>query len=425
MQQIIDLHIHSKYARATSKYFELAEIAKWSAIKGVDIVACGDFTHPAWFKELKNNLLELNDSGLYALRDSQTKVKFILATEIACIYRQNEQTRRVHLCILMPSLEAVEKFNQVLTEHGAKLASDGRPILGMSAKKVLELMLQVDERAMMIPAHIWTPWFAVFGSKSGFDSLAECFEDLTPHIRAVETGLSSDPVMNWQLSQLDNITLVSNSDAHSGPNIGREANVLDLAEITYDEIVNILKNKQSASGKNKFLYTIEFFPENGMYHFDGHRACGFSCAPVESKKMQNICPKCHKTMTIGVASRVESLADIKVADIDLARHIPYKSIMPLPDLIANYFGTTSSSKKVQNIFFDIIQKSGNEFRVLLDLDLSELEKLMPENLAQGIIKMRENKVTLIPGFDGQYGRVEIFSDKEQESAKNNYQKVLF
>lgn len=421
MKQIIDLHIHSKYARATSKYFELAEIAKWSAIKGVDIVACGDFTHPAWFKELKNNLVEVNNSGLYNLRDSQTKVKFILATEIACIYRQNDKTRRVHLCILMPSLEAVEKFNQVLTSYGAKLASDGRPILGMSAKRVLELMLQVDERALMIPAHIWTPWFAVFGSKSGFDSLTECFEDLTPHIKVVETGLSSDPQMNWQLSQLNDITLVSNSDAHSGPNIGREANVLDLAEISYDEIVNILKNKD----KKKFLYTIEFFPENGMYHFDGHRACAFSCAPAETKKLKNICPKCHKALTIGVANRVESLADLKIDQLDLSQHIPYKSIMPLPDLIADYFGTTSASKKVQSIFLDIIQKAGNEFRVLLDLDLTELQKLMPENLAQGIIKMRANQVQLIPGFDGQYGKVEIFSDKEQLKAKNNYQKSLF
>ncbi len=421
MKQIIDLHIHSKYARATSKYFELAEIAKWSAIKGVDIVACGDFTHPAWFKELKNNLIEVADSGLYSLKNDVSKVKFILATEIACIYRQNDQTRRVHLCILMPSLAAVEKFNQALTDRGAKLASDGRPILGMSAKQVLEIMLEVDEKAMMIPAHIWTPWFAVFGSKSGFDSLTECFEDLTEHIKVVETGLSSDPAMNWQLSQLNNITLVSNSDAHSGPNIGREANVLDLAEITYDEIVSILKNKD----KKKFLYTIEFFPENGMYHFDGHRACGFSCAPAETQKLKNICPKCHKLLTIGVASRVESLADIKIENINLSQHIPYKSIMPLPDLIADYFGTTSTSKKVQNVFFDIIQKAGNEFRVLLDLSLDELAQVMPENLAQGIIKMRENKVTLIPGFDGQYGKVEIFSAKEKLAAKTNYQKTLF
>lgn len=421
MKQIIDLHIHSKYARATSKYFELAEIAKWSAIKGVDIVACGDFTHPAWFKELKNNLVEDGDSGLYALRNAQTKVKFILATEIACIYRQNDQTRRVHLCILMPSLLAVEKFNRVLTEHGAKLASDGRPILGMSAKKVLELMLQVDERALMIPAHIWTPWFAVFGSKSGFDSLTECFEDLTEHIKVVETGLSSDPQMNWQLSQLNNITLVSNSDAHSGPNIGREANVLDLDKVCYDEIINILKTKD----KNKFLYTIEFFPENGMYHFDGHRACGFSCSPLETKRLKNICPKCHKALTIGVASRVESLADIKTESINLSQHIPYKSIMPLPDLIADYFGTTSTSKKVQNVFFDIIKKVGNEFMVLLDLNLAELRQTMPENLAQGIIRIRENKVRLIPGFDGQYGKVEVFSDKEKLAAKINYQKALF
>lgn len=425
MQKIIDLHIHSKYARATSKYFDLAEMLKWSEIKGVDIISCADFTHPAWFRELKNNLVEDNNSGLYKLKDSKSTVRFLIATEVSCIYRQNEQTRRVHLCILMPNLPAAEKFNQALSERGAKLAADGRPILGMSAKQVLEIMLEVDERAMMIPAHAWTPWFAVFGSKSGFNSLEECFEDLTPQIKAIETGLSSDPIMNWQLSELDNITLISNSDAHSGPHIGREANVMDLVENTYDEIVEIIKTNPSADGKEKFLYTIEFFPEEGMYHWDGHRACNFSCSPEESKKYKNICPKCKKILTIGVSSRVLELADLSLDKINKNKHIPYKSIVPLPDLLADYFGMNRNSKKVQNLFFSIIASAGNEFRVLLDLSLSELEKLMPIDLAKGIIKMRESKIKLIPGFDGEYGKIEIFSETERQNARDNHQTKLF
>jgi PHP family Zn ribbon phosphoesterase len=213
MRKIIDFHIHSKYARATSKAFDLPEMIKWSEIKGVDIVSCADFTHPAWFKILKENLEEDNGSGLYKLKGSRSSVRFIISTELSCIYSQGGKTRRVHLCILMPSLSSAEKFNKALEDRGAKLASDGRPILGMSSKDILNIMLEVDERAMLIPAHVWTPWFAVFGSKSGFETIEECFEDLSPHIKAIETGLSSDPLMNWRLSALDNLTLVSNSDA--------------------------------------------------------------------------------------------------------------------------------------------------------------------------------------------------------------------
>ncbi len=414
MRKIIDLHLHSKYSRATSKFFDLAEIAKWSKIKGVDIVACPDFTHPRWFQEIKSNLQETEaNSGLFFLKNDTSQVKFLLATEVACIYRQNDKTRRVHLSILMPSLESVEKFNQALTDRGAKLASDGRPILGMSSKQVLEIMLSVDEQAMMIPAHVWTPWFALYGSKSGFDTLEECFEDLSPHITALETGLSSDPLMNWHWQALDKYTLVSNSDAHSGPNIGREANVMDLETETYQEIVNIIKNKD----KKKFLYTIEFFPENGMYHWDGHRDCSFSCSPEQSHKYQNICPKCHKTLTLGVEYQVKKLADLKTEEIKQNKHIPYKSIVPLPEIIADYLQVNKSSKKVENLFFEIISKSKNEFEVLLDLDLQALNKIMPANLANGIIKVRNGKIKLIPGFDGQYGKTEIFSPQEQHLAQ--------
>jgi uncharacterized protein (TIGR00375 family) len=282
-------------------------------------------------------------------------------------------------------------------------------------------MLEADKNAMMIPAHAWTPWFAVFGSKSGFDSLQDCFEELTPHIKAIETGLSSDPIMNWRLSELDNITLVSNSDAHSGPHIGREANVMDLEQNTYQEIIDILANKN----KKKFLYTIEFFPEEGMYHTDGHRACDFNCLPKISKKHKNICPKCKKPLTLGVMHQVDKLADIDLEKINKEQHIPYKSIIPLPDIIANYFSMGRSSKRVTDLFFNIIQAAGNEFKVLLDLSLVELKKIMPEILAEGIIRMRDNKIEVISGFDGQYGRAEIFSTSEQASAKKNKQSSLF
>jgi len=422
MRKIIDLHIHSKYARATSKFFDLAAMAKWAEIKGVDIISCADFTHPAWFTNLEQNLEQINESGLYKLKDNNSPVRFIIATELSCIYRQNDKTRRVHLCVLAPNLETAGKINQALNDRGAKLASDGRPILGMSAKDVLNIILEADSRCMMIPAHAWTPWFAVFGSKSGFDSLAECFEDLTPYIKAIETGLSSDPPMNWRLSGLDNITLVSNSDAHSGPQIGREANVMELADNTYEEIVDII-----ASGdKQRFLYTIEFYPEEGMYHWDGHRDCQFSCSPEERiKKYKNICPKYKKNLTIGVMSQVDKLADRNTNQLEPGKHIPYKSIVPLPNIIVNYFGMGRGSKRVQNLFNEIIAAGGNEFRVLLDLPESELLKIMPAVLAQGIMRMRQNKIRVIPGFDGQYGRVDIFHETEIKNAKNNKQASLF
>ncbi|MCD4761281.1 endonuclease Q family protein [bacterium] len=422
MRQIIDFHIHSKYSRATSKFFELEEMVKWSEIKGVDIISCADFTHPTWFKNLKDNLTEDQPgSGFYKLKDSDSKVRFIISTEVSCIYRQGDKTRRVHLCVLMPNLESAGKFNKALADRGAKLASDGRPILGMSAKDVLQIMLDTDERAMMIPAHVWTPWFAVFGSKSGFDSLQECFEELTPHIKAVETGLSSDPLMNWRLSELDDLVLVSNSDAHSGPQIGREANVMDLKFRSYDEITEIIAKKD----KSKFLYTIEFYPAEGMYHWSGHRDCNFSCGPKETAKLKGICPKCKKPLTIGVMNQVEKLANIDEDKIDKSKHIPFKNIVPLPNVIANYFGMGRGSKRVQNLFMEIILSAGNEFKVLLDLSKEELDKIMPASLADGIIRMRQNKIKINPGFDGQYGTVEIFSEEQKKLAKDNKQATLF
>lgn len=384
---------------------------KWSKIKGVDIISAADFTHPAWFRTLEQNLVEYQSgAGLYYYKNKDQDVLFIISTEISCIYSQGGKTRRVHLCVLAPSLAVAKKINESLTARGAKLASDGRPILGMSAKNILEMCLEIDERIMVIPAHAWTPWFAVFGSKSGFDSLAECFEDLTPYIHAIETGLSSDPLMNWQWSKLDDITLVSNSDAHSGPRIGREANVLDLQEITFDEIREIINTKD----KKRFLYTIEFYPEEGMYHYDGHRECNFSCSPQESiKKYKNICPKCKKVLTLGVLNQVNKLADRKEGSTEASNRLPYKNIVPLPEIIADFYGVNRSSKKVEKLYFDIIDRAGNEFKVTLDLGGDDLKKIMPALLAEGIIKMRDKKLKVLPGFDGQYGEVSIFRAEQQ------------
>lgn len=408
MQYICDLHPHSKYARACSKELTLENIDKWCQIKGINIVGTGDFCHPAWFKDIEEKLEEVHE-GLYKLKGSNTGTLFMLTNEISCIYRQGDKTRRLHICIWAPNIEFVKKLNKKLTAKGCKLASDGRPIIGMSAKELLKICLESGEKHLTIPAHIWTPWFAIFGSKSGFDSVEECYEELSEHIYAVETGLSSDPPMNWCLSNLDKVVLVSNSDAHSLQNLGREANVFDLSEPSYSEIYNLIKNKD----KKKFLYTIEFFPEEGMYHFDGHRDCNVSFSPAETKKHKNICPKCKKEVTIGVLNRVDNLSDRKLEIVDKNKFIPFKSIIPLQEIIAESFNVGKSSKKVQAEYFNLISKGKNEFNILLHLSMEEIKKITLPKIAEAIGRVREGKVKLVPGFDGQYGKIEIFSKNEK------------
>jgi len=410
MRRIVDFHIHSKYSRATSKNLDLHEIAKWSKIKGLDIVSCADFTHPRWFEHIKKTLQE-DGSGLLS-HSEYPGVQFMLTTEVACIYRHNDATRRLHHVLLSPSIESVSKINELLTKYGAKLASDGRPILGMSSKDLLKIVKEADEKNELIPAHVWTPWFALFGSKSGYDSVEECFEELTPYIFALETGLSSDPEMNWALSQLDDYVLVSNSDAHSGPKLGREANVFNMKEDSYEEIIDILKTKD----KKRFLYTIEFFPEEGMYHYDGHRACGVRFTPEQTKKAKSACPQCKKSLTVGVMHRVDNLRDRKFGETH-KNAIPFKKIIPLPDILADYVQTKSTtSVKVKKYFDAIIQHGSNEFRVLLDMDEAELKKIMPKELADGIIRIRKGDVSLTPGYDGVYGTVSVFSELQRKSA---------
>ncbi|MCX6785700.1 MAG: endonuclease Q family protein [Candidatus Komeilibacteria bacterium] len=408
MEYICDLHLHSKYARACSPDLTLANLDRVAKIKGINIVGTGDFSHPAHFKEIESRLVEAYP-GLYKLKESSSGTLFMLTNEFSCIFGHGGKTRRLHICVWAPNLEFVRKLNQNLTARGCKLASDGRPIIGLSAKELLKICLEIDERHLTIPAHAWTPWFGLFGSKSGFNSLAECYEELSGNIYAIETGLSSDPAMNWQLSGLDNLALVSNSDAHSCKNLGREANVFDLTEPSFKEIYQLIKNMD----KKKFLYTIEFFPEEGMYHFDGHRECQVSWSPEQTKKAKGLCPVCKKPVTVGVLNRVEELADRQPKEIVAKNFVPYKSLIPLSEIIADSFGVGKSSKKVEAQYSALTSAGKSEFNVLLNLNKAELLKITSPIIAEGIIRVREGKVKLIPGFDGQYGQIEIFSDKER------------
>jgi uncharacterized protein (TIGR00375 family) len=416
VEKILDLHIHSRYSRACSANLELPKIAKACEQKGIDIVVTGDFTHPAWIKHIKENLVE-DKKGIYKLKYDSSRTRFILGTEISCIYKHKDATRRVHLLILAPSIEVVEKFNAILTEKGVNIRSDGRPIMGLSAKAVLQIILDIDPGFMMIPAHIWTPWFAVFGSKSGYNALEDCFEELTPHIRAGETGLSSDPAMNHRLSALDNITLVSNSDAHSLNNLGREANVFDLKEnFTYNDILQILKT----GDRKKFLYTIEFYPEEGKYHHDGHAVCEICLTPKETKKNKFLCPKCKKPVTVGVLHRVEDLADREEEKIDQNNFIPHKYIVPLKEVIAKVFGVGVASKKVVKEYELMLKNLGSEFYILLKADIKQIEKIVSDkNVSLAIANMRSGNVKVKPGYDGIFGSVEVIPPKQKLGEKQS------
>ncbi len=419
MQVVADLHIHSKYSRACSKDLVLEKIDEYCQMKGVDIIATADFTHPLWFKELKDKLVE-TESGLYQLRNSKFKTRFLCATEISCIYSKGGKVRRLHIVVLAPNLETVEKINRKLGEIG-NLKSDGRPILGLDVEELAQICLEIDKRCMIIPAHIWTPWFAMFGSKSGFDSIEEAFGSMSKYIYAIETGLSSDPPMNWRVKDLDRVSIVSNSDAHSLPNIAREANVFEINErrLSYDEVCRIIKDKNP----KEFLYTIEFYPEEGMYHFDGHRDCGVSFTPLETKKHNGVCPVCKKPLTVGVLNRVEELADPQRGPdyIDKNR-VPYKKLIELDKIIAESLGIKSRrAKQVWKEYELLVKQFNNELDILLKADYDSLSKVTLPQIVEGIKRVREGRLHIQPGFDGQYGRIRIFDEEEKLGA----QKELF
>ncbi|MAG28755.1 hypothetical protein CL632_01230 [bacterium] len=426
MEYITDIHLHSRYSRATSKELNIEGLYKGAIIKGIDIIGTGDFTFPAYVKEMEKDLEPIG-GGLYSFkRKDEVKAdvagenidpKFIITTEISNIYKRHDKVRRIHTIIVAPGLDEMKELNSQLDKIG-NIKSDGRPILGMDVADMSKLIWDVSPDFIIVPAHAWTPWFAIFGSKSGFDTIEECFGDLADKIYAIETGLSSDPPMNWRLSQLDNISIISNSDAHSLPNLGREATVLELEKPSVKNIELALQKGKSKN--NKINYTIEFNPEEGKYHFDGHRACKFVCDPKETKKLKGICPKCKKPLVIGVDNRVEELADR-----DEPKKLGnYKYIVPLQEIIADAYTQNKNTKRVQETYNAMIASIANEFTLLLKTPLEDIEKFGIPELAVGIKRMREGEIHVEPGYDGEYGVVSVFSPEEQISAKNK-QKTLF
>ncbi|MFA5714552.1 MAG: endonuclease Q family protein [Candidatus Paceibacterota bacterium] len=413
MKFIADFHVHSKYSRATSDKTDLENISKWAEIKGVKVIASGDFTHPQWIKNIKEELKPA-EPGLFQFKDSETR--FILTTEISCIYSKNGKTRKIHIVVLSPSIEIAEKINLELSKIG-NLKSDGRPILGLDAKELAKIVLNISSDCMVIPAHCMTPWFGLFGSKSGFDSLEECFEEMSSQIYAIETGLSADPSMLWRIPNGRKLAIISNSDAHSPEKIGREANVFDV-ELDYFSIINAIKTKNS----KEFLETIEFYPQEGKYYGDGHRACNICMDTKDSLKYNEICPVCGKPLTVGVMNRIEKLAD-KPEGFVPENVIPFRSIVPLKEIIGEALGVGAGSKSVDVEYQKLIKAFHSEFNILLDVPFEELKKVVFSQIAEGIKKVREGKVNISPGFDGEYGKVKIFSETEKREAIR--QKTLF
>ena len=423
MKYIADFHVHSKYSRATSPDMSPGGLWRWSQLKGVTVIGTGDFTHPRWLAELQEKL-EPAAEGLFSLKKKfrpdtvpescKTDISFILSAEISCIYRKHDKTRKVHCIVIAPTFDDAMKINKQLSLVG-NLSADGRPILGLDAKDLLKIVIRESSEAMLIPAHIWTPHFSVFGAVSGFDSLDECFEELTPHIYALETGLSSDPSMNWRLSALDSLTLISNSDAHSPRKLGREANILET-EISYASILSALKTRKGFSG------TIEFYPEEGKYHADGHRDCGVCLSPEETIRHNYLCPVCGRKVTVGVLHRVVKLADRQ--DGFRPEGAPsYRSIIPLEEIIAETRNVGVNSKAVEKVYTTLIEDHGNEFRILLEVPVEDIEASGFPRIAEALARMRENRIYIAAGYDGEFGKIKIFEEVKRKEVRG--QEPLF
>ena len=428
MTFIADLHIHSKYSRATAKNLDLENLFLEARKKGITVLATGDSTHPAWFSELKEKLVAAED-GLFRLKpDIETRlerhlkpschgeVRFILSSEISSIYKKDGRTRKNHNLVYFADFDSAERFNLKLAAIG-NIASDGRPILGLDARNLLEILLETDDRAFMVPAHIWTPWFSLLGSKSGFDSLDECFGDLSSEIFAVETGLSSDPPMNHRVSFLDRLTLISNSDAHSPAKLGREANLFDTA-LSYAAMKKALKNK----GSEGFLGTLEFFPEEGKYHHDGHRKCQVNLAPEQSVRAKGLCPECGGPLTLGVNYRVLQLADRKEGETPSVHH-SYKSIIPFDEVLSGITGCGPTSKRVKELRETALAKLGPELSILTDMPISHIETAKIPLLAEAVQRIRNHALHIQPGYDGEFGVIKIFTEDEKEELLG--QKMMF
>jgi uncharacterized protein (TIGR00375 family) len=399
---ICDFHIHSKYSRATSKDMDIEHLSRWAKVKGINLMGTGDFTHPEWLNELKTTL-EPCGYGLF----THGGVLFMLTAEVSNIYFKAGRSRKIHNIIIAPNFAVAAEINKTLGEYG-DLYSDGRPILRLESDKLVKKVLAIDKACMIIPAHVWTPHFSLFGANSGFDSIEECFEDQTPHIHALETGLSSDPWMNWRWSELDRFTLVSNSDSHSPKKIGREANVFSKA-LDYKEILEVIKTKD----RERFLYTVEFFPQEGKYHWDGHRKCAVRLAPTEAKKVNNTCPTCGRRLTIGVMHRVEHLSD-REENFMLKSAPACKHLVPLAEIIANALGVGVDTVGVDAEYNKLINAFGSEFTLLLETSAEEIRKRCSPKVASGILNVRNEKVAVLPGYDGVYGEVNVFGGEDEE-----------
>lgn len=457
MDFVTDLHLHSKYSRAVSKNMTLPVIAEYARKKGFHILSTGDWTHPLWLKELQSQLVETNE-GLYQLKsqasnhNDQDNIYFLLSVEISSIYSQGGKVRRVHNLVLAPNFSTAEKINRELLKRGCNLSSDGRPIIGISSRDLFELILTIDERSMLIPAHIWTPWFSMFGSFSGFDSLEECFKDMSSYVYGIETGLSSDPEMNWQMEELNTRSILSFSDAHSPAKMGREATVFRLVAPSYENLRQaimwqsmkslVIANDSEAisqgiatsissscnDGDNRVLYTIEFYPEEGKYHYNGHRNCKVIETPDETRKKGDICPVCGKKLTVGVMQRVEDLANEPTRGVVSPNnngihwitdpkgiHPPFVKLVPLNEIIAESVGMRVQAGKVKQLFDTLCAKFDNEMDVLLKTPIEAIAEASTPKIAEGIQKVRAGEIVIRPGFDGEYGIVQIWDKKEAEN----------
>lgn len=408
-----DLHIHSPFSRAVSKKVDVSSLEENAKLKGINLIGTGDFTHPKWLEKLKTNLFEVNEDGIF--KTKKEDVYFILSGEVCNVYEFEGQTRKVHNLVLAKNFEVVEQINNKLKEFG-DLEADGRPIFnGMSCAELVEILMSISKDILIIPAHYFTPWFGVLGSKSGFNSVEECFQEETKHIYALETGLSSDPLMAFRISKLDKYTLVSFSDSHTCTplRLGREFTVFKLNKVSFKEIYEAIKNKDKA----KLIMTGEVFPEAGKYHFSGHRKCVISLHPKEALKLDNICPKCRKKLTIGVLQRVEELAD-RPEGFAPKDYIPFKHFIPLMEIIAEAYETYTYSQIVWDTYRNLIKRFGNEINVLLNASKEEMLKVVNERIVEAIIKVRNGEVKYISGYDGVYGKPLLFDkNKSKETIK--------
>ena len=413
MGYVADLHLHSRYAYATSKHLSLGNLITWAGLKGIDLLASADFTHPAWLEELR---LGLADSGLGSPDSNEGfyhsgGVRFVLGTEVSCVYRQGGRGRRLHILLFAPDFEAVDSLNRAFAKYG-RLDTDGRPTLAISARDLVSLALDCNPRCIAIPAHLWTPWYGALGSKSGFDSLEECFRDMLPHIHAVETGLSSDPAMNWQVAELEDKSIVSFSDAHSPAKLGREVTVFE-GEMSYDGLARALEERAIA-------YTVEFYPEEGKYHYSGHRNCGVALGPEESRRSTGRCPNCGRPLTLGVKHRVSELAENAAVNAGPSEELerepepsgrpPYVKLLPLQEIMAQSMGVGAGSKRLQREYRRIVSQLGGELRVLNEASEEEISMTAGEPLARLVTRARDGHLSVTPGYDGVYGQVRVRGD---------------